>query len=250
MIDVGRYPASQTIVGRILRAPLRLIPRESVVRILQGPIRGKRWITGSGIDRLWLGSYEPSKMRLASTWVSPADVVFDIGANVGIYTLLFSERVGSRGCVVAFEPSPRNIGFLRRHLDLNLAANVVVVEAAVIDNVGVARFDTADTASTGHLSPDGGFDVATITIDDFVESTGHVPSHLKIDVEGAEVGVLRGAEKTLKRHRPQILLATHSAALKHACTELLNACDYDVQELKDGGYPVSDELSAFPRDGR
>lgn len=250
MIDVGRYPGSGTVIGRILRAPLRLIPRHAVVPILQGPLRGKRWIPGSGIDRLWLGSYEPFKMRFAKTWVNRADVVFDIGANVGIYTLLFSDRVGPDGRVVAFEPAPRNVGYLRRHLDLNGVANVLVVQAAVSDRAGRARFDTADTASTGHLSAEGSLDVATTTIDDFVASTDCAPSQLKIDVEGAEVDVLRGAIETLKRFRPRILLATHSADLKRTCSELLEASGYDLQELMERGRPVPDELLASPRDAR
>ena len=249
MIDVGRYPASLTIIGRILRAPLRLIPKESVVPILQGPIRGKRWITGSGIDRLWLGSYEPAKMWLASTWVNSGDVVFDIGANVGIYTLLFSDRVGSSGRVIAFEPSPRNIRYLRRHVDLNRAENILVVEAAVSRGVGIVRFDTAETAATGHLSVQGSLDVVTTTIDHFAESTGLVPSHMKIDVEGAEADVIQGAVETPKRYRPRILLATHSQILKQTCIGLLEANGYDVQELTERGRPVSDELCASPRSG-
>src|SRR5437867_1922845 len=141
MINVERYPGSQTPIGRIIRAPLRVIPKRVVVPILQGPLRGKRWITGSGIHRIWLGSYEVSKMALAAAWVHAGDTVFDIGANVGIYTLLFSERVGPRGRVVAFEPSARNVSYLKRHLALNGATNVSVVEADASATAGIARFE-------------------------------------------------------------------------------------------------------------
>src|SRR5262245_27460113 len=108
MIDVERYPKSQTTLGRVIRAPLRLIPKQAVVPSLQGPLSGKRWIVGSGIHRMWLGSYEPSKMGLAAQCVRSGDTVFDIGAHVGIYTLLFSDRVGPTGRVIAFEPAPQN----------------------------------------------------------------------------------------------------------------------------------------------
>jgi len=245
MINVERYPGSQTAVGRIIRTPLRLIPKRVVVPILQGPLRGKRWITGSGIHRIWLGSYEVSKMALAAAWVQAGDTVFDIGANVGIYTLLFSERVGSEGRVVAFEPSARNVSYLRRHLWLNGATNVSVVEAAVSATTGIARFEPGDDASTGRLDVSGMFEVATTAIDAFVEFSAQVPSLLKIDVEGAEVDVLHGALATLNRLHPRILLATHSKTLKQTCVRLLASSEYDVRELEDdAGVPQPDELIA------
>ena len=146
MLNVEHYPGSGTFLGRMLRLPLSLVPKTAVVPILQGPLKGKRWIVGSGIHRLWLGSYEPSKMAVAAELTSTGAIVFDIGANVGIYTLLFSARAGQSGRVVAFEPSPRNVAYLKQHLTLNDASNVEVVEAAVSDAVGRSSFDdTADS---------------------------------------------------------------------------------------------------------
>src|SRR5262245_16362785 len=168
MIDVERYPKSQTTLGRVIRAPLRLIPKQDVVPILQGPLSGKRWIVGSGIHRMWLGSYEPSKMALAARWVRSGDTVFDIGAHVGIYTLLFSVRVGQTGRVIAFEPSPRNLIYLRRHLDLNRVCNTSVVDVAVCESTGNARFDPGPNSSQGCLAPGGSLPISTTTVDDYV----------------------------------------------------------------------------------
>lgn len=250
MIDVGRYPASQTVVGRVLRAPLRLIPKDLVMPILQGPLRGKRWITGSSIHRVWLGSYEVSKMAIAWDSVKPGDTVFDVGANVGIYTLLFSERVGANGRVVAFEPSPRNVSYLRRHLALNGIANVQVIEAAVSAQNGSAQFNAGSDAATGRLDSNGAIGVNTVAIDPFVECGGYAPSLIKVDVEGGEADVLWGALTTLGRARPTVLLATHSDALKRTCTTMLRQCRYEVRELEDDrGTPIPDELICRPLRG-
>ena len=67
--------------------------------------------------------------------------VFDIGAHAGYYTLIASKLVGGSGHVVAFEPAPRNLRYLRRHLSLNHVSNVTVLEVAVSDRAGVGRFD-------------------------------------------------------------------------------------------------------------
>jgi FkbM family methyltransferase len=248
MLNVEHYPGSGTFLGRVLRLPLSLIPKSAIVPILQGPLRGKRWIAGSGIHRLWLGSYEPFKMTLAAELTRPATVVFDIGANVGIYTLLFADRVGPAGRVVAFEPAPRNVAYLRKHLALNSVSNVEIVDAAVSDAVGSSSFDDTADSCAGRLESTGALRVRTTTIDHFVQGSGLHPSLIKIDVEGAEGDVLHGALKTLNELRPTILIATHSHAVKRTCTDILVAYGYDIQQLENGGSATeSDELIAQAR---
>lgn len=81
-------------VGRALRLSLRLVPEQAKVRILQGALQGKRWIAGSSNHGCWLGSYEAAKQRKMTGLVRPGMVCWDVGANVGFYTLLFAELVG------------------------------------------------------------------------------------------------------------------------------------------------------------
>jgi hypothetical protein len=71
-----------------------------------GPIRGMRWRIGSSVHSCWLGSYEAAKFAVVARAVRPGMTVFDIGANAGYYTLLFSRLVGQRGNVVAVDPLP------------------------------------------------------------------------------------------------------------------------------------------------
>lgn len=111
--------------------------------ILQGPLRGKRWIVSSSTAGCWLGSYELDKQRRFATTLRPGHVVYDLGANAGFYTLLASKLVGRSGHVVAFEPLPENLAALRRHLELNGVDNVTVMDAAVWSSGGTVRFTPA-----------------------------------------------------------------------------------------------------------
>src|SRR3989344_699308 len=95
--------------SRFLRICLRLIPKETVLPIIQGPLRGKRWVIGSLHLGSWLGSYELANQKFFQTHITRGTIVYDIGANVGIFSLL-AEQLG--GVVYAFEPLSRNYYYL------------------------------------------------------------------------------------------------------------------------------------------
>jgi hypothetical protein len=88
--------SSETFIGKMLRVPLRLIPRTLVLPILQGALRGKKWTAGSATHGCWLGSYEYHKQKALQQRLKAGEVVYDIGANVGFYSLLSSVLVGNR----------------------------------------------------------------------------------------------------------------------------------------------------------
>ena len=209
-------------------------------------MRGMKWIAGSSNHGCWLGSFEYEKQRMFEEKVAPGDIVFDIGANVGFYTLLASILVGPQGKVFAFEPDPRNLHFLREHLRINSIKNVCVIEAAVADYTGIANFDAGPNASMGHLADDGGIQVKTVSLDALVKS-GEVPHPdcLKIDVEGGEVLVLLGASGVLTHH-PVIFLATHGKDLHHHCCELLPSFGYRIEPISGTSLERTDEVVALP----
>ena len=103
MIDFSGV-SNQSWPGRFFRSFLRWIPDDRVMKVMQGPLRGMRWIAGASTHGCWLGSYELEKQRLIAERVSPGSVFFDVGANVGFYTLLGSSEVGAAGRVISFEP--------------------------------------------------------------------------------------------------------------------------------------------------
>ncbi len=180
-----------------MRFPLHLIPKGAVLPVLQGKLRGAKWIAGSSNHGCWLGSYEYEKQQLISRMIKPKTVAFDIGAHVGFYTLLFSKLVGSEGKVVAFEPFPPNLHYLRRHITLNHLSNVEVFQAAVSDATGITSFVQGPSSSMGQIADRGDFEVKQVSIDELIdEGKLPAPNYMKIDIEGAEYKALLG----LKTH--------------------------------------------------
>jgi FkbM family methyltransferase len=217
-----------------------------VLPILTGRLRGRKWIVGSGVHSCWIGSYELEKQRAFAQVVHPGETVFDLGANVGFYTLLASELVGPSGHVYAFEPVPRNLLHLRQHVALNGLMNVTEIQAAVCDASGCHRFQLHPSAAMGHLADEGAIEVNTVTLDHFVFEVGAAPPNsIKIDVEGAEFSVLQGAREVLAQNRPALLLATHSQTLRTQCLELLAAHGYRVRPIGSRNGNRADEFLAL-----
>jgi FkbM family methyltransferase len=136
--------------------------------------------------------------------VRPGSIVLDAGANLGAYTVLFAQWVGPHGRVFAFEPAPECRAGLKRQLALNgVAARVAVRGEAVAGASGVRRFLASGLHGDNRLTaagvPGDGIVVATTSIDDFCERERVSPDVMKIDVEGAELDVLRGARQTIAR---------------------------------------------------
>lgn len=146
-------------------------------------------------------AWNPDEYAAFRRDVREGDVVLDIGANLGAYTLLFAQWVGERGRVYAFEPAPDARRGLAQHVVMNdVAARVVVLREAVSGTPGTARFLATGTSGANRLT--GGAereatDVVTTSIDAFCAPLGLRPRLIKVDVEGAELDVLRGARQTI-----------------------------------------------------
>lgn len=236
-----------TPLGRLVRLPLKAIPKGRPVPILQGPLRGKKWIFGAGPSMFWLGSYEHPKQRRLASLLSPGHVFYDVGAHMGYYTLLGAELVGPRGRVVAFEPNPENLDYLRRHVAINAYDNVEVRGEAVAGDVGELRFDASGDSFTGRLAAGGSLAVTVTTLDRAHAEGAPLPAVVKIDVEGAELDVLHGAEAVIAAAHPVLLVATHSAELHRDCAQFLQARGYRIEPLRDRrSRVIADELIGWP----
>lgn len=223
------------LLSRVIRLPLRLVPSGREIRILTGELRGWKWITGSATHGTWLGTYERESQQAFKLAVHEGDIVYDIGANVGFFTLLAAKLVGRSGAVYAFEPLRRNIEYLNRHIVANNLTTVHVLPIAVSSRKGVAQFTSADSPSMGRLTPGGDVEVETESLDELVGS-GRVPAphFIKIDVEGAEYDVLNGAASVLRRHRPAMLLSLHGYREYERCCALVRALSYELSMIRDG----------------
>ena len=215
------------------------------MRVLQGPLRGAHWIAGSGNHGYWLGSYELSKQIRFAESLRADDVVFDIGANVGFYTVLASRLVTSAGRVYAFEPLPHNLRYLRP-VAMNASRNVSIIAAAVATSPGRARFAGGVDRSQARLDPSGEIEVDVVAIDELVAANQlALPQIVKIDVEGAEFNVLHGMIETVRAAAPLIFLATHGSDVHAQCLALLDEVGYKVTPL-NADQP--DELVAIQHD--
>lgn len=159
-------------------------------------------------------SWNTDEYRAFKAALGPGKVAFDIGANVGCYSMLFGQWVGAAGKVFAFEPSPATFYGLERHVALNRLGGVVrPIRAAVSDEPGAAEFLVLDNQGTSRLAAGGeggssprAVRVPTVSVDEFCAREGVTPDLMKIDVEGFELAVLRGARETIRRRGAQLAL--------------------------------------------
>jgi len=205
------------------------------------------------------GQYEPNIYRIAGSMIQNGDSVIDIGANVGLFTLFAAGRVGPQGCVLAIEPSPREFVRLQTNVRRNrMDDRIVLNDFALSETPGWAQFTLASSyhsglnAFTALFSPTAGsyqtIDVPVQNLDGLVRRLSDRRVRLvKIDVEGAEYNILRGAGTVIRDHRPIwiIEIGRLNAAPDWRVVKLLTEAGYCVYDIDH--YPC--ELRAIPPSG-
>lgn len=173
--------------------------------------------------------------------LTPGSTVLECGAHHGHDTIVLSRWVGPTGRVFAFEPLAENADVIRKNLELNGITNAEVITAAVGASTGSVAM-----ASNGnsHVVGDGAGGVALTSIDAFCAERGVVPDLIKIDVEGFEWEVLKGARETIARHHPMLQIEVHGDQLFRYGTSanelwsLVDAAECDVWlQPDDLSYP-------------
>jgi FkbM family methyltransferase len=217
-----------------------------MLSVRNGPLKGKKWIAFTG-SRFILGTYEPFKTAAILENVHQGDVVYDVGAHVGYYSAIASMLVGPRGQVIAFEPRPLNIQCLKQHVRVNRLSNVQIVESCVGDRPGPCRFETRTGTGTGHVSDHGDLHADMVSLDNlFGKGDLPEPDFLKIDVEGGETAVLKGARQVVQKAHPILLVATHGVAEHAFVTEFLGQAGYQYAILDPQGGKGDTEILAKP----
>lgn len=130
-------------------------------------------------------------------------VVIDLGANVGYYTLLASEKVGEAGRVFAFEPDPLCYGLLEKNVAINRCVNVVTVNKAVSDRSGNGSLFLGAKNKGGHslcASEEVGRSIRIVmtSLDDYFRDQDLCIHLIKMDIQGAELAALRGMRRILE----------------------------------------------------
>ena len=178
--------------------------------------------------------------------------IWDIGAHIGYHTLAFAALVGSSGCIYAFEPNPYNMERLRQHLEKNqpLATRIKLMDCALsnLDDQLPFRFSPLYfLSSIGYLDTTGTYPSERISkstynklettmvpvrkADSLIKEGLPPPALIKIDVEGAEVQVLEGAQDLLSTHRPALIIEIHNIKNMFLIQEILLNLDYKSRFL-------------------
>ncbi|VVM04892.1 partial 31-O-methyltransferase, partial [Methylacidimicrobium cyclopophantes] len=194
----------------------------------------------------------------------PGMVFLDVGAHFGVFSLVALRLGGGGARAVAIEPSRQAIRVLRKQAALNgMLGQLEVVMAACSDRSGWISLVAEGPAAGHYLTPQRNRPasetqaVRAVTIDGLLAERGLRPTHLKIDVEGQEAAVLRGAESCLRGHRPLVFLELHNAFLRaagehpEAIVQFLEAMGYRLVEGESPGCFARDlaRLVFEPREG-
>jgi len=197
---------------------------------------GSQWIArNDACGRMILrGHFERAESQFVESFLKPGMTVLDIGAHHGYYSLLASQKVGPTGRVIAFEPSPRERAHLIEHLRINSCTNTRVEPSAVGETAGFSELYVVNGKETGFnsLRPPEVSEATTTTqvqvirLADYLEQNQiPVVDFIKLDVEGGELGVLKGAGRFLDRSpRPVILCEVDDARTRpwgYAAREVL-----------------------------
>jgi FkbM family methyltransferase len=224
-----------------------------VAVIASGPGKGLRFDAGPHTKRFADGAYERAVQDALASVVKPADVCVDIGANLGFFSLLLGRLAGPGGSIYAFEPVPANAATIDRNARLNHMGNIEVLTLALSsvdgrDELLLARHVGGAVLRSAGTPPDraGGMDVETASLDTLVER-GRVkpPGVVKIDVEGAEMDVLRGMDRVLRRWAPAVVVELDDETVG-ACEQKVSSCRSFLHDL---GYRTELLSSSYP-DGR
>jgi FkbM family methyltransferase len=154
------------------------------------------------------GTYERHEMDFYERTVRPGMTVLDVGAHVGLYSVIGARRVGPTGRVFSFEPVPATIEFLRQNVERSGAGNVTIVPKAVGSTASRVRINWSPDrlgASSAARSGERHIDVDVVSLDEFCSAENVAPDFVKIDVEGGELDVLAGMRQVLSG-RPVVLM--------------------------------------------
>lgn len=194
------------------------------------------------------GHYEPERRAAIEYFLKPGQTFIDVGCNKGDFALLGARLVGESGNVVAFEPEPENCKWIAKSLKKSDYAQLKLEQAALSDENGEAQLYLGKRSGWHSLvggqkdRQEGTITVKTMRLDDYWrEEMNSRPVHLlKIDVEGADLAVLRGAPEFL-RANPQLTV------LMDVHPELGVDCAQVFRSLRDAGFAIYEEQPGYDR---
>jgi len=184
-------------------------------------IEGRKMYLDDG-DALFLsinGIHEKIITNLIKKEIHRGDIVVDIGAHIGYYTLQFANLVGPTGKVYAFEPEPKNFELLKKNVQINKYDNVVLIQKIVSDKDGIVEFFVSKLDSIGNKlfkseeSADS-IKIESTTLDEYFKDSKEKIDFVKMDIQGGEGKATLGMKNFLKKNNPKIIQEWWPDALK------------------------------------
>jgi FkbM family methyltransferase len=210
-----------------------------------GPLKGFRMRVDWQLHRSFAyGTWEPEVVKAVQAHVAEGMAVLDIGAQTGFYALLLAKLVGPTGQVVAFEPLPANLRVLKENVRINGVQNVRLRNQAVarLSAEMYFEFPNFERSLVGGPLLEGEservFPVQGISLDDYFQEGGRPVQFVKMDIEGAEVDVLKGARRFLDGWHPCMIVELHDMPKYpkgHPAIALLEDAAYQIQWLGEIG---------------
>jgi FkbM family methyltransferase len=163
--------------------------------------------------------FEPLGTEIVKKEVKKGDIVLDIGANVGYYTLIFANLVGEEGKVFAFEPSPENFTLLKKNVELNGYGykNVILEQLAVSNKTGKTWLYLSPNLGDDRIyDPHNGsnfIEATTIRLDDYFNNYNENIDFVKMDIQGAEWAAIQGMTDLLQKNKKLKILMEFSPNL-------------------------------------
>jgi FkbM family methyltransferase len=246
-------PADPSWLANVIHSLLNMLPVERFpVLPCDGVLKGYRMKIDWHKHRSFIyGTWEPEVGRAISEVVSEGNVAIDIGAHSGFYTLLLSKLVGREGMVIAFEPLPENFRMLEENIRLNQCSRIKPINKAVMDRSCKMELSIPDKESLLVAGPvvNGNrgktVTVEAVSIDDFMYDLKSPVHFIKMDVEGAEGLILRGAIKTIEMYHPIMFIEIHhfdGYDENNEVVALLNGLRYEIHWLDR--YPITSHIVA------
>lgn len=184
----------------------------------------------SSVVYLYGFSDNVTSFALYRRYATTGTVAIDIGANLGLHALVLSRCVGDKGRVFAYEPLAPIYRRLTANVGLNHTVNVVTRPYGLGDRTGTLRFDDhigEFNIGKGRVDPEGNTTIELRVLDEELRGVDVPVSLIKIDVEGFELAVLKGAQETLRRHRPVILMEFNPGAYR--MSDIASCLPYPVR---------------------
>lgn len=206
-----------------------------------GPARGLKYSVVLPEDKgVWTGTYEAQFASALASAVRPGAVCYDVGGWRGFFSGVMA--LAGAHTVFVFEPLPENVDRIKKLLSLNPRLSIELIESAIGERDGQSKFCVMPETSMGKLAESpfqpeeralGDFAVDVVALDSLIAG-GRItpPDVVKIDVEGAELLVLKGFVIALQSYRPILFLEIHSRELAKECAGFLGALGYKMVVLK------------------